>query len=176
MVQVIDARHAIQYHVWATELALSIGRGLSDEHLALSSPGTAGTIAYCLAHIVGADQRYLAGLLGRAPERRLRESTNPPLAVVESAHARNREAWQAVLDGGLGLEDWISNPLGSPRPAHLYERPAVRRWVLLAQALHHGNDHRTHIASITGAHGLVVPELDVWAYADSVGDLRDRLP
>jgi hypothetical protein len=36
----------------------------------------------------------------------------------------------------------------------------------MAQAIHHADDHRSHILSILGARGLEVPELDVWAYAE----------
>jgi NAD(P)-dependent dehydrogenase (short-subunit alcohol dehydrogenase family) len=41
--------------------------------------------------------------------------------------------------------------------------------VPLAQALHHADDHRTHVLSILGTQGLAVPRLDVWAYARSAG-------
>jgi hypothetical protein len=40
--------------------------------------------------------------------------------------------------------------------------------VPMAQAIHHADDHRSHILSILGARGLEVPEpngLDVWGYA-----------
>jgi hypothetical protein len=36
--------------------------------------------------------------------------------------------------------------------------------LLLVQAVHHGNDHRTQICSTLGALGLEVPELDGWEY------------
>jgi hypothetical protein len=39
----------------------------------------------------------------------------------------------------------------------------------MAQALHHADDHRSHVLSILGAHGLEAPRLDVWAYARSAG-------
>jgi hypothetical protein len=40
-------------------------------------------------------------------------------------------------------------------------------WVPMAQAIHHADDHRSHILSILGARGLAVPELDLWGYAES---------
>jgi hypothetical protein len=36
--------------------------------------------------------------------------------------------------------------------------------MLLIQALHHGNDHRTQICSTLGALDLEVPEIDAWEY------------
>jgi len=39
--------------------------------------------------------------------------------------------------------------------------------IILVQALHHGNDHRTHICSVLGHHGIEYGEMDVWAFADA---------
>ena len=42
------------------------------------------------------------------------------------------------------------------------------------QFAHHGSDHRAHVGTILGAHGLEAPELDVWAYGrvnDAVKEL-----
>jgi uncharacterized damage-inducible protein DinB len=36
--------------------------------------------------------------------------------------------------------------------------------MLLIQAIHHGNDHRTQICSTLGALGEEVPELDGWRF------------
>jgi hypothetical protein len=41
--------------------------------------------------------------------------------------------------------------------------------VLLIQALHHGNDHRTHVCTILGHHGIPYGDMDVWAYGESIG-------
>jgi hypothetical protein len=48
--------------------------------------------------------------------------------------------------------------------------------VPMAQAIHHADDHRSHILSILGARGLEVPELDVWAYAWSAGLMHNQQP
>jgi hypothetical protein len=39
--------------------------------------------------------------------------------------------------------------------------------VFLTQALHHAAEHRAHLCSILGAHGLEVPDLSACAYAGS---------
>jgi hypothetical protein len=41
--------------------------------------------------------------------------------------------------------------------------------IVIIQALHHGNDHRTHICTILGHHGVEYGEMDVWAYGDTTG-------
>jgi hypothetical protein len=48
--------------------------------------------------------------------------------------------------------------------------------VPMAQAIHHADDHRSHILSILGARGLEVPEpngLDVWGYAEAAGLMQE---
>ena len=35
------------------------------------------------------------------------------------------------------------------------------------QAMHHGNDHRTHICTILGQNDIAYGELDVWAFGDT---------
>jgi hypothetical protein len=42
----------------------------------------------------------------------------------------------------------------------------------MAQAIHHGDDHRGHVLSILGALGLEVPELSVWDHAIATGMMR----
>jgi hypothetical protein len=49
----------------------------------------------------------------------------------------------------------------------------MRAWAPLTQFAHHGSDHRAHIGTILGAHGLPTPELDVWALAHEVGAERE---
>jgi hypothetical protein len=44
----------------------------------------------------------------------------------------------------------------------------------MAQAIHHADDHRTHVLTIIGAMGLDAPEPDVWAYAESAGLVREE--
>ena len=42
----------------------------------------------------------------------------------------------------------------------------------MAQAIHHADDHRSHVMSILGALGLDVPTpdgLDLWGYAEAEG-------
>ena len=52
---------------------------------------------------------------------------------------------------------------GAAGPARLPAR------IILIQALHHGNDHRTHICTVLGNHSLGYGEMDVWSFADATG-------
>jgi uncharacterized damage-inducible protein DinB len=42
----------------------------------------------------------------------------------------------------------------------------------LAQVIHHGSDHRSHVCTGLTILGLTPPEIDIWAYARATG--RER--
>jgi uncharacterized damage-inducible protein DinB len=42
--------------------------------------------------------------------------------------------------------------------------------IIAAQFIHHGSDHRAHVGTILGAHGVEPPDLDVWSYAREIGE------
>lgn len=155
----IDA-YAIRHNLWATRRLLDHAKTLTPEQLELSVAGTAGSIRFCLAHIVGADQRYLAGL-GVEPEEAWREAEDSDLENVAEIHAANERDWERLLREPAELDAWIE------RRGHL-----VHRVMFPAQAIHHGTDHRTQVGTILLHHGLELPDLDVWTYAESQGDLK----
>lgn len=49
-------------------------------------------------------------------------------------------------------------------------------WILVLQAIHHGNDYRTHIGTVLLGHGVEAPDLDVCAYGVAEGVLREVMP
>ena len=63
---------AFRYNKWANLHLLDVCSGLSDEQLQLTVPGTYGTIAATLMHLLAAEQRYLRrlGLLAESARRR----------------------------------------------------------------------------------------------------------
>jgi hypothetical protein len=65
--------------------------------------------------------------------------------------------WRALLARINDLD--VTIPARSERP----ELPHATN-LLLVQALHHGNDHRTEICTILTTNGFEGPDLDVWSY------------
>ena len=153
-------RTMFQHHAWATALLIDHCAALPPEQLDLTVPGTAGTIRHTLAHLVAADQRYLRRMDGQEPTIQDREG-EPGLADLRAAAERNAARWQAVL-GRLDEID-VTIP-GFPDETPPY--PEIRHAgdLVVLQAIHHGNDHRTHVCTILGANGLEVPELSGWEY------------
>lgn len=153
---------AFRYHRWANLHLLGVCAALSDDQLDLTSPGTYGTIRSTLLHLVGAEQGYIQRL-GGSQRRLTRESAFP------GVDALRREAERSG-DELIALAQRIEP--GDQFEADFQDgRYRLEKGIVLLQALHHGNDHRTHICTILGAHGLESGDMDVWAYGDVSGDI-----
>jgi uncharacterized damage-inducible protein DinB len=152
-------RRFFDYHFWATGLLFDRCARLTEDQLALSAPGTYGSLLETCLHIVEADRRYLTRLLGQGPVGKLAGQSLP---AAQEEWRRLRERWTGYLDSGPDYEAMIECSDGW--------YPA---WVLVTQAIHHGNDHRTHLGTVLLHHQLDKLEPDVWAYGETEGVLRE---
>ena len=150
-------RRFIGHHLWATERLLERCRALSPEQLALSAPGTYGAIGATLEHLMSSDRSYLFRLRGYGRPRPL--AIEDPAALLEHS-ARQREEWTAYLDSRPDFDAMVETRVGAS--------PA---WVFVMQAIHHGNDHRTHVGTVLLRNQLELADLDVWAYGEAEGAL-----
>lgn len=146
------------HHLWATERLLEHCSALSPEQLALSAPGTYGPIGATLDHLMSADRSLLSRLKGGRATPPLEAGGPEPL--LEHL-GRQREGWLAYVDSGPDFEVMVERRGG--------ESPA---WVVVLQAIHHGNDHRTHAGTVLLNHQLEAPDIDVWSYGKAEGALR----
>jgi uncharacterized damage-inducible protein DinB len=151
---------ALQHNNWANQQLLDFCAKLTEEQRAWTSPGTYGSIHACLQHILGGESGYLSSLTGGElpPGGRLPESLVPLDQLRALAHS-NAERIERVLAAERDPERKITRPSGAIVPAT----------VIVAQFIHHGSDHRAHIGSILGAHGVEGPHLDVWAFGRAIG-------
>ena len=153
---------AFRYHRWANLHLLDVCARLSAEQLELTTPGTYGTVSATLMHMAGAEQRYVARLTDGEPAYSEKDGfpgVQPLADLITKSTDRLTE---------------LSESMG-PNPDFTAKfRDAVYRLepgVIFVQALHHGNDHRTHICTIFGAHGIEYGDMDVWAYGEATGSL-----
>ncbi len=152
---------AFRYNKWANLHLLDVCADFSDEQLQMSAPGTYGTIASTFLHMLAAEQRYLRRLGGGEPQINERDTSFPGIAALRE---------HAVRSGDKLIE---IAPRISPDEAHEAkfqdQRFMLHSGVVVIQALHHGNDHRTHICTILGHNGLTYGDMDVWAYGEATG-------
>ncbi len=150
-------REMFCHHAWATLMLIDTCTGLPPESLREAVPGTYGPILNTLVHLVGADQRYLDGLTGEPPVSPIRQGELLPLADLRRRFEVQARRWEALLDRVEELD--VTLPARGSWP----ETPHAQNLFLL-QAIHHGNDHRTHICTALSVLGVEPPEIDGWSY------------
>lgn len=159
-----DLSVPIAYDNWATERVAAFCAALTPEQRALTTPGTMGTVEATLIHLVGAKERYAASLQGTVPpEGAVREATTKDLGQVV-ARARQLSEWFAgYARGPIDLDRIIERRGADGSTMHL---PVG---ILIAQFLHHGNEHRAQLGSIFGAHGIDPPHYSAFNWGHELG-------
>jgi uncharacterized damage-inducible protein DinB len=152
--------HVLRHNAWATATIIDFCRGLDPAKLEAGAPGTYGTIGGTLQHIVGAEQWYVKLLTGEVLGRPIRRTdperpTLDELAGVAAATGKRVLAVAAADDATRVIE------------LNGGQRSTVG--VVLAQLVHHGNEHRTQVTTILGANGIDPPPISAWGYGRSAG-------
>jgi uncharacterized damage-inducible protein DinB len=148
---------AFGHHIWATCRLIDTCLELSPAQLETTVPGTYGSIIDTLRHLVGSDTYYLSSLTdGAVP--RIDEDTMD-LAELRAAMVRNEGRWADVLERYPDPEAMVIRRRADGSEVHA---PAGT-W--LAQAVHHGTDHRSQVCTALTSLGIEPPGIDVWEYA-----------
>jgi uncharacterized damage-inducible protein DinB len=151
-----------RHKTWATLRLIEYCQNLADEHLDARTPGTFGTIRETLHHLVGAEEGYFRLVTGERLPDPLADGSVVPLDQLAERIRRLGPRWEVLAEDTEAPGREVTTSDGWRLPAALP----------MAQAIHHADDHRSHILSILGARGLPVPEpngLDVWGYAEAEG-------
>jgi len=154
---------AFRYNKWANLHLLDVCSGFSQEQLQMTSPGTYGTLGATFLHLLAAEQRYIKRLGGGEPQINERDDKFPGMKVLRE---------HAVRSGDELIEIAPRITPDDAKEAKFQDgRFMLHSWVVVIQALHHGNDHRTHIGTILGHNGLTYGDMDVWAYGQANGGM-----
>jgi uncharacterized damage-inducible protein DinB len=160
-------REAFRHHAWANKELLRASRQLSPEQLAVpgDAAGTDRDIVAILNHIIQADRGY-ASRRGDRPAWVDDEEDTAELDELERRADENAAVWERFLSQPIDPAKLVILDQGA------YE---AEQFVLLVQALHHGNAHREQISAILTALGTEPPDLQAWAYAEATDHARVRL-
>ena len=155
-------RDAFDHHVWATVRLIDACRELSPDQLEASAEGTYGSILRTMRHLVGSDSWYLFDIT-EDPARRIDEKSMG-LPELRDAMGDDGEAWSAYLASGPDPDQVLTE---------IDEDDGFRRdapvGLRLAQALHHGTDHRSQICTALTTLGVEPPGIDVWEWGLAIG-------
>jgi uncharacterized damage-inducible protein DinB len=154
-------RHLFEHNAWANDRLLEFCEGLDTDQLAGSAVGTYGRLDDTLVHILAAESRYIWRLTGEEPQSRLKEGDRPPVGELRQHAAEIGRRWQKLL--AAADEQW---PEGTFETEYRGEKMQMHRSVVLAQMLHHGNDHRAHCCVAITQLGMEPPDLSAWQHGN----------
>ncbi len=148
----------LRHNTWATGALIDFCAQQGPATLDARAPGTYGTVQGTLQHLVRAEQWYVQLLtgerigtrIGRADRGTLTELSliAPAIGARVLTVAANDDPSRAItMNGGR------SSTVG----------------VIIAQLVHHGNEHRTQVTTILGACGIEPPAVSAWGYGRAAG-------
>jgi uncharacterized damage-inducible protein DinB len=160
---------AFAHHVWATLQLVDASLQLSQQQLETGVPGTYGSIIATMRHLIGGGSWYLFDITGDRARRI--DADQMDLLQLRAATEADGTAWSALLaqelDPAAVLKE-IDEDDG-------YERDATIG-IRLAQALHHGTEHRGQICTVLTTVGAEPPGIEVWDFGLEAGRVVEVLP
>ena len=147
--------HVLRHNTWANGTLLDFCRALDPARLDDNAPGTYGSLYGMLQHLVSGEQWYVQLMTGELIGTEIRRDVRRTLDELASS-ATAIDASDDP-DRAIPVDDEEDRKTGSTVG------------VVLAQLVHHGNEHRTQATTILGAGGIEPPEISGWAYGRAIG-------
>ncbi len=155
-----------RHNSWATANLLAYCQQLDESALQATVPGTYGTLIATLRHMLASETSYLFRLCGE-------RSASPPewetarIAELSAQATELAAIWERFLAGEVDI-DRMGEGRGDDGTVF-----AIPAGLFIAQAMHHGTEHRAHVCTILGALGHEPPDVSAWGYGMASG--RERL-
>ena len=163
-----DLSDAFAHHVWATLRLLDVCQELGPEQLETAVPGTYGSILDTMRHLVAADSSYLfVTTRGRTQPIDEEGMALPALRAEFEGHG---DAWASLLAEGPDPDEVLERHRDDGSETH------APMGIRLAQALHHGTDHRSQICTALTTLGVEPPSIDVWDFGERDGRVVESPP
>ncbi|MDH5422606.1 MAG: DinB family protein [Acidimicrobiia bacterium] len=148
----------LKHNTMMNDRLIEVCRRLTDEQLESTVEGTYGTIGATLVHVADAQRSYAARFFGGERPQHLAETPFPGFAALTAAFDDGNRllvqaAAEADTDGYVIIDD--DDPDTTWR---------MHRSLLLLQAINHGTEHRSQIATILTQLGITAPEMDGWTF------------
>ena len=159
---------AFGHHTWATLRLIDVCLDLTPGQLATTVPGTYGSILDTMRHTVGADASYLFVTSGGRTTAIDEDAMD--LSALREVMERHRDEWPRVVTADIDPDAWLVRHRDDGSETH------APLGIRLAQALHHGTDHRSQICTALTTLGLQPPEIDVWDYGLTRGRVTEVPP
>jgi len=132
-------------------------KSLTADQLNSTVPGTYGSVGATLVHMANAQMAYAARLLDVPRPDPLLPDPFPGFDVLEQRFALG----DAQLEEAARVKPDRQVQVTGDDPPGTWTMPVS---LFLLQAINHGTDHRSHVATILTQLGIEPPDLDGWAY------------
>jgi uncharacterized damage-inducible protein DinB len=159
-------REGFRHHGWATRQLLDHCASVPPELLERRVDGIYGSILDTFRHLVDADASYLLRTSGGELGEQIDDDQRLSLDDVVAVNDRNAAQWETLLARSIDPDVDIAHDRGNGEVRH------ATVGVRLAQALHHGSDHRSQISTALTSLGRPAAEFDVWTWGASAGLVR----
>jgi len=159
---------AFAHHVWATLRLVDACLALSPQQLETAVPGTYGSILETVRHLVGADSSYLFVTSGERTS--LIDEDRMDLAELRATMEGHGAEWSQLLAQDLDPDAVLVRRRDDGSETH------APMGIRLAQALHHGTDHRSQICTALTTLGVEPPFIDVWDFGEQDGRVVEVPP
>lgn len=149
-----------RHHLWANLLLFEQCATLNSEQLAARIPGSFGTIAETIQHIVNSEKSYFSRI---STGKRYNFPDEIPLMTMA-------EMLDSLRQTGEGFIEWASKV--QAEDVVEIDWDGVMRYVpktiLLTQVINHATEHREQIKAILTEMGIEPVDLQGWAYFDEM--------
>lgn len=146
-----------RFNLWANLQLIDACANLEDVQLNATEKGTFGSVRETLMHIVAGEEGYVRRFTGQRLEPVLREGG--PFPGFDELRRRARQSGEGLIAIAEQLEH--GRVLQLSFQGRVYAVPAI---FVLIQAINHGTDHRSQVATLLSRQGVTPPELDGWEY------------
>jgi uncharacterized damage-inducible protein DinB len=155
---------AFGHHAWATLRLIDACQALPPQQLTTAVPGTYGSILDTMRHLVASDSWYLYRCSGeRTQPISDEQEAQMDMGALRSAFEGSAAGWDALLAGDLDPDATVITRRDDGSETH------APLGIRLAQALHHGTDHRSQICTAITSLGIEPPNIDVWDFGGQNG-------
>ena len=159
-------KDAFDHHVWATLRVIDVLLELPPEQLETNVPGTYGSILDTIRHTVGADRWYLQVMRSAPPV----DEDAMDVRELRAVMVEDADWWTRFLGDEVDPEAVVV------RDHEDGSQTRAPHGLRLAQAIHHGTDHRSQICTALTTLGLEPPLIDLWDYGEQVGRSQEIPP
>ncbi len=159
-------KRIFQHNHWANVLVMAACRDLDEPQLSTSVEGTYGELGPTLAHLAVGEAAYV-WRFDQTPDRFQWDEAHPipPMDVLADELDRSGRRLTELAGSVPDDHEVVYDVEGEQR-----RWPG---WVVLGQAIDHGREHRSHVATILTQLGIEPPDMDMWTYGEGVlaGDI-----